>query len=322
MPTDNTNTSDKSTAVDRIADAGLDAIDVQNGGKAPVSHDRVAPYDVPQNWGIYATADDPAVLIDVDDYGDDADVDTEALEHLEDWLPQTYAQESPHGGTHYVVTCHPDDDDVAAVLETHFGSQNLTASWGEVRVAAQYIVGAGSVLANCGKDWHDCSDPEVDSRYRVATDAPVAEVGADELIDVLSRDVELEATDDDDPDGTNTGTGSAVSRRSEVDDIRVTDVAGAPHRADETRREHPVHGSSTGTNFLIGDRDETWRCWRHGSTGSALQLLAVDEGICNCGDHTDLTTAQYREAIDAARSRGLLPDESGHDTADPDPKKK
>ena len=104
---------------------------------------------------------------------------------------------------------------------------------------------------------------------------------------------------------------SGLSRRSrEQVDLRVTDPLHAGYTPGE-RHEHPVHGSSTGSNFLIDGDNESFRCWRCDVTGNALHLIGMQEKIINCGDWkgTGLDTETWAEIFEAARDRGLdVPD--------------
>ena len=45
---------------------------------------------------------------------------------------------------------------------------------------------------------------------------------------------------------------------------------------------HPQHGSSTGSNFNVNLAKGLWHCWRHGTGGDALALIAVCEGVLLC----------------------------------------
>jgi phage/plasmid-associated DNA primase len=60
--------------------------------------------------------------------------------------------------------------------------------------------------------------------------------------------------------------GTALERKS------TTELAGA----------HPQHGSSTGDNFNVNLDKGLWHCWRHGTGGDGLALIAVCEGIVPC----------------------------------------
>ena len=60
--------------------------------------------------------------------------------------------------------------------------------------------------------------------------------------------------------------GTALERKS------AAELAGA----------HPQHGSSTGDNFNVNGAKGLWHCWRHGTGGDALTLIAVCEGWLPC----------------------------------------
>ena len=62
--------------------------------------------------------------------------------------------------------------------------------------------------------------------------------------------------------------GTSFERKSQ------TELAGA----------HPQHGSSTGDNFNVNVQKGLWHCWRHGTGGDALSLIAVCEGLLPCED--------------------------------------
>jgi hypothetical protein len=47
---------------------------------------------------------------------------------------------------------------------------------------------------------------------------------------------------------------------------------------------HPQHGSSTGDNFNVHSTKGVWHCWRHGTGGDALALIAVCEALVPCED--------------------------------------
>ena len=195
-------TDDAQIVADRFADEGVDGdrfVSVVDGEKASHDHDTRfdSPDDVPgQNYGIYADPDDPVVLIDVDDYDDETDEKgLAAINELQD----TLTQESAHGGEHRIyVVQSTGDEPVAQELEWWFDAKNPNPSWGEVRAANQYIVGAGSQLDGCDKDWCDaCADAD-GGYYTVDVDAPIAEISSTALVSALKQDPDLSADDDDD----------------------------------------------------------------------------------------------------------------------------
>lgn len=108
------------------------------------------------------------------------------------------------------------------------------------------------------------------------------------------------------PQGTSSGT------REEID-LDVMDVLSAGFTEGE-RTEHPVHGSDTGENFQVDEGRETWRCWRHDTTGNALHIIGMEAGIIDCGqwDGSGLSSETWTEIFDYARENGYdVPEKKG-----------
>jgi len=190
----------------RFEEAGLSEnryVSVEDGSKECLDHDTRYSSPSDGNYGIYAIAKDNLLILDVDDYGDIEDKSgLTALTKLDPTLEQT----SPHGGTHRIYEVPPTDDGrlIAALLKDKFGTKqgNLTASWGEARVANQYIVAAGSELTSCDKDWHDCSE-DGEGKYTIGADREIATIEPETVLKVLSEDPELsEETEQDDDEST------------------------------------------------------------------------------------------------------------------------
>ncbi|PSP37334.1 hypothetical protein BRC71_10160 [Halobacteriales archaeon QH_7_65_31] len=124
-------------------------------------------YDDPPeaNYGVYAG--EGLVLIDIDSYRDSAEI-PETIS----CLPSTLTVSSPHKGEHryYQIDEEP---------------QNIQKSWGEIRAENQYVVGPGSELTSCKKDWHDCSEPQ-EGLYVVESDEPIASITRSQIQPLLS----------------------------------------------------------------------------------------------------------------------------------------
>lgn len=223
---------DRQALATRLEDAGVPTdrfIDVHDEAKGSTNHDQHPPDSgrLSGNYGVYAGRG--LVDVDIDDYGtDDVNAGLEAIREL----PETFAIESPHtdgekgGHYYYAVTSDRDvdefdaddvledvgektteaarDDPVALAIAEEFGTVNLTPSWGEVRVANQYVVGPGSQISpggcaldwcdrctGCDKDWcDDCAEPD-GGYYRIANNAPVATIDVEQLIDALHEDPDV-----------------------------------------------------------------------------------------------------------------------------------
>jgi putative DNA primase/helicase len=194
---------DRERFAERLRDAGLDDrrfINVPNGKKGgpgnPTNHQNPENWRAPNddrlsgNYGVHPGAGEHGgaflVEFDVDDY-DDVE-DTDALDALE----ETFAVESPHtpageSGHHYYRV---DADDVD-VLEELTGTLNPEPAWGEIKADRKYVVGPGSQLDGCTKEWCDKCDKSDGGYYRIANDVPIATISRDDLEEVIRADSEL-----------------------------------------------------------------------------------------------------------------------------------
>jgi hypothetical protein len=77
----------------------------------------------------------------------------------------------------------------------------------------------------------------------------------------------------------------SLDTQGTLDIVRIAQHYGAllgqKSRA-EVMGAHPVHGSSTGCNFSVNLEKGVWHCFRHGTGGGPLELIAVAEGVIAC----------------------------------------
>jgi len=177
------------------ADLGSDDrfVDVVEGEKKCLDHDTRHASPPSGNYGIYATAGDQLVLLDVDDYDEiDDESGLDAVEELRDDHP-TLTQVSPHGGAHLIYKVKTDQNGrlPSHTLEKRVGTANPKPSWGEVRTMNQYVVGAGSSLDGCDKDGCTACAEADGGRYEVPSPRPVATISAASLVGTLLRDPDL-----------------------------------------------------------------------------------------------------------------------------------
>lgn len=147
----------------RLSEAGLATdrfIKLQDGRKAPVDHTQYEPDTLGSQYGVYAGRD--LVIVDYDPY---------EVEKSPGWLnnlPPTFTVESAHGGRHYYFSVGD-------------GVENTEFKGGSVRAQNQYVVGPGSQLDGCDKEWcNDCGHPD-GGLYEIVHDAPIASITATSL---------------------------------------------------------------------------------------------------------------------------------------------
>jgi hypothetical protein len=218
---------------ERFEDAGIPTEDrfvmLNFGGKFPFGdeHHLGDASDMKAQYGVYSHADDPLVILDVDDLeGAEGDVDR---------LPETLRVSSPHGpddrAHHYLRL---DDADDVERLREEFGKLNPHPHWGEIRVDAGYVVGPGSQLDGCDKDDctgdPPCSDPD-GGRYEIIDDREIATVDVETLIDMLrdSHGVAGEESDEDDEETVD----RAEDDRSDDSDHEAAHDAAVDSESDE-----------------------------------------------------------------------------------------
>jgi putative DNA primase/helicase len=352
--------TDRETVVNRLAEAGVDSDvrfirlpDGEKGARFDHKKDRNRRGTTGSgNYGIYAAPTDQLVLLDVDDYGDgEPNAGLRSVRELREQQP-TLEQESAHGGRHALYLVEPNDVGAppAAHLNQEFGKANPKPSWGEVRALNQYIVGAGSVLNGCGKEWCDECVTDSGGRYTVAEDRPIATIAPDTLVDILAADPDL-GTDDgqtdladagERDDGADSGGGEPAGEVQEVlayaldesDDDRLRDLWRGPHD-DRSEAESALAwklgfylggGRSTAkTRRLVGevlDGQHTPGGWRDPCAGKWAErgedyresvLEAVDKQAQVDGEHYQpgATTAGAADGGAAVEAGGDGPEEPG-----------
>lgn len=239
-------------------------VSVKDGDKMCVNHDTrySDPSEVPgQNYGIYCAEGDQLLVLDVDVHrGGDAEHDDKALVALAG-LGLTLRVRSPHAdpdvGGHRVFKLLGDETP-AELFTRVFGTKNPVPSWGEVVVKNKYVVGPGSQLDGCTKEWCDrCEKPD-HGHYDVEDDREIATVEPDELVEALAADPDLSRNDQPDhSDVTDYESGENGSRsdfttedgddlsREQVEEL-LEEIPGRQHFDDWIRTGYAVYSWNSG----------------------------------------------------------------------------
>ena len=62
----------------------------------------------------------------------------------------------------------------------------------------------------------------------------------------------------------------------------LINVSGFKQSGSKFQGPHPIHGSTTGNNFVVDFELNEWHCFRHGTGGGPLQWIAVSTGVIGC----------------------------------------
>ena len=250
------------TLVEKLKPLGFRFIRVAKQGKQPIDKGWTKPENL-------MSADDPKLqewLADGGNYGVVAgrglailDSDTRELIDLTiDKLPNTFTVQSPGSkGCHSYFHSRLEK----AIRLRDKDGENV----GDIQGLGKMVVGPGSIHPN-GRP------------YLITNDVPLAKITKEELLGALKPyvvpDEEVMRIER-----------AARSERSKAElDLAITQVVllgKLQRRGDEYFGAHPVHGSKTGRNFSINAVKNCWHCFRHGTGGGPLSLLAVQEGLIN-----------------------------------------
>ena len=186
----------------------------------------------------------------------DADI-PEIAQLVEAHLPVTFTVKSRRG-FHYYYFCDGIDKKICFKKDTSVkGDPHI----GEIITKNFQAVGPGSIHPDTGK------------MYEVFKDIEIATVTKEEVFSVLIEYIPYDSP--------------AKDADVEVGNISIVDVLnkkGIEMRVvgDQWFGGHPVHGSTSGNNFVVHPEKNVWHCFRCNTGGGALSLIAVVEGVIDC----------------------------------------
>jgi len=234
-------------------------VSVKDGQKMCVDHD--TRWSDPENvsgvnYGIYADEDDQLFVLDVDVHRDDEDAPVVAIAALSG-LEEGLKVRSPHAdkdtaGGHEIYKL-AGDRAPAELFSDVFGRANPVPSWGEVVAKNKYVVGPGSQLDGCDKDWCDECDTTTGGQYVVEVDKSIPTVEPETIVEALNADPDLtredqEQTESGSSDGVTSadGDGNRSSQRDYPDLTRdqvealLDEIPGDQHFDDWIRTGYAV----------------------------------------------------------------------------------
>jgi len=210
-------------------------------------------------------------------------------------FPQTFAVQSRAGRVHryYLI---PELKKKIVLFDPILKDENgQPLHLGEIQGPGTQIVAPGSIHSVTGEP------------YKVIDDSPIAALSLEEVKAAIEGLKTSRVTEQ-------------ILHRTEIsqkeDDqfrnIRIDDIAypkGETRRiGDEIQGTHPTHGSTTGKNFRIDLKKNTWYCDRCHSGGGPALWLAVESGILRCDQAASgaLRGDDFRKVLRIAEERGLV----------------
>lgn len=227
-------------------------------------------------------------------------LDCDELSRLEELgvlakFPQTFAVQSRAGRVHryYLI---PELKKKIVLFDPILKDENgQPLHLGEIQGPGTQIVAPGSIHSVTGEP------------YKVIDDSPIAALSLEEVKAAIeglktSRVTEqiLHRTE------------TSPKEDDQFRNIRIDDIAypkGETRRiGDEIQGTHPIHGSTTGKNFRIDLKKNTWYCDRCHSGGGPALWLAVESGILRCDQAASgaLRGDDFRKVLRIAEERGLV----------------
>lgn len=211
-------------------------------------------------------------------------------------LPETFTVRTGGGGLHlYYVS---DLDQKIIMYDRTLEEEGKPLHLGEVQSRGFQAVGPGSIHPN-------------GNYYTIVKDLPIGFIESKRLKAIINRYVNF-GLDEAKPEKRRLRVVMVdPNTRDPFDGVRVSDVW-RPTNSKKVnsclRGAHPTHGSKTGNNFEIDERENNWRCWRCGSGGGVALAVAVSEGILRCDQARAgvLRGDLFKRCVEIARQKGYI----------------
>lgn len=256
------------------------------------------------NYGV-STGIGGLLVVDIDK--------VDRMEELGIQMPETYTVRTRSGGLHFYYICA--DFDKKRIMydlvktEAYISGKKEVQGYmhlGEMQWMGQQVVGPTSRYREIGED----SSVQIQV-WKEENLSAIREISASEIMNVFagkirfSRKLDSSVTEEDDIESlekeekTRVGKIKKTQRNSRIeplkigwlDKIRIADIAlpspivrSDPNGSGEVQGGHPLHGSDNGLNFSVNVKKNIWHCWRDDSGGGPLELIAMINGLIECGE--------------------------------------
>ncbi len=228
------------------------------------------------NYGVLAGHEH--ALIDTDDPELEAEIRAK--------LPLTFEVQSPRGGTHFYFECKtPESSKTIPVLDKTRPKDQWNI--GHVRIGNGYLVGPYSTFN--GK------------QYLVKQARPLSQITEQQIRQVLTPWQAVKAAKIEQEYVKSQG-----YRDLTFPITAILDLSKLKKSGDTYQGPHPVHGSTTGTNFHVDTQLNVWYCFRCCVGGGPLQLLAVLEDRKDCDLVNPLRGEDFKRILDIAVAKRLI----------------
>lgn len=189
------------------------------------------------------------------------DADTQEIANiLVGKFPATFTVKTPGKGYHFYFLCPGIDKKIVLQKNT---AKNEIEHFGEIIAKGSQVVGAGSI------------HPDTGTEYTVDRDLEIAEISREQIYFELVEYISLDVPPEDSDHGNESINIIDVLDNKDIHLQRVGEQLIGPH---------PIHGSTTGGNFVVHPEKKVWRCFRCQTGGGALSLIAVLEGVIQCNE--------------------------------------
>lgn len=210
------------------------------------------------------------------------DADHDAISFLvESRLPKTFTVKTGRGGKHYYYII-PDLE--KKIVLQKFQLNNATWNhYGEIQWKGSQIIGPGSIHSNGNK-------------YVVIDDSQIATITNQHIQEIFSEYIKREEPKKE---------YSGENNYQYIDVSKILNLEKFRQKGGEFVGKHPVHGSSTGGNFSINIDKGLFHCFRCGTGGGPIALIAMLNGLIQCCDVKPgcITPEIYEKVIKIAKEK-------------------